>query len=103
MKYNLKTSSGLADVGVPHGVEDGPRTTPRCVGRVWKKFQITNFYMPNNISSIKYPLKSVPGLADVGVPQGGEDGPRTPAPRSGSKITAYHVDQHEKLMGLDVQ
>ena len=64
---------------------------------------MTNFYMPNNMSSMKYPLKSVPGLADVGVPQGGEDGPRTPAPGFGSKITAYHIGQHEKLKGLDVQ
>ena len=52
---------------------------------------------------MKYALKSVPGIADVGVPQVGEDGPRTPAPGSGSKITAYHVDQHEKLKGVDVQ
>ena len=100
MKYALKSFPALADVGVPHGVEDGPRTTPRCVGRVWKKFQMTNFYRPNNISSMKYALKSVPGLADVWVPHGVEDGPRTLAPGSRSKIYAYHVDQHEKLKGL---
>ena len=46
--------------------------------------------------------KSVPGLADVGVPHGDEDGLRTPAPGSGSKIYECHVDQHEKLKGLDV-
>ena len=45
---------------------------------VWKKFQITNFDMPNNISCMKYALKSIPDLADVGVPHGDEDGPRTP-------------------------
>ena len=39
---------------------------------------MTNVDMPNNISSMKYALKSVPGLADVGVPQGDGDGPRTP-------------------------
>ena len=61
---------------------------------------MTNFNMPNNVSSMKYALKSVPGLADVGVPHGVEDGPRTLAPGSGSKIYAYHVDQHEKLKGL---
>ena len=77
MKYALKLVPGLADVGVPHGVEDGPRTTPRCVGRIWKKFQMTNFIIPNNSCSMKYALKSVPGLADVGVPHGVEDGPRT--------------------------
>ena len=33
-------------------------------------------------------------------PHGVEDGPRTLAPGSGSKIYAYHVDQHEKLKGL---
>ena len=43
-----------------------------------KKFQITNFTMPNNISSMKYPLKSDPGLTDVGVLHGDGDGPRAP-------------------------
>ena len=43
-----------------------------------KKIQMTNFTMPNNISSIKYALKSVPGFADVGDPQGDGDGPRAP-------------------------
>ena len=79
MKYALKSVPGLADVGVPHGDGDGPRTPPRCMGQVWKRFQMTNFIMPNNISSMKYALKSVPGLADVGVPHVGEDGSRTPA------------------------
>ena len=44
---------------------------------VLKKIQMTNFTMPNNISSMKDALKSIPGLADVGVPHG--DGPRTSA------------------------
>ena len=35
---------------------------------------MTNFTMPNNISSMKDALKSIPGLADVGVPQGDGDG-----------------------------
>ena len=69
-------------------------------GEVRKKFQMTNFTMPNNSCSMKYALKSVPGLADVGVPHGDEDGPVTLAPGSGSKMCAYHVDQHEKLKGL---
>ena len=34
-------------------------------------------------------MKSVPGLADVGVPHGDEDGPITLAPGSGSKIPGY--------------
>ena len=58
--------------------------------------------MPNYISSMKYALKSVPGLADVGVPHGDGDGPRTPAPNSGSKMDACPVDQHEKLKGLSM-
>ena len=62
---------------------------------------MTNFTMVNNISSMKYSLKSVPGLADVGALHGDEDGPRALAPGSGSKIHAYHVDQGEKLKGLD--
>ena len=72
-------------------------------GEVRKKFQMTNFTMPNNSCSMKYALKSVSGLADVGVPHGDEDGPGTPAPGSGSKKYAYHVDQHEKLNRWDVQ
>ena len=68
---------------------------------VRKKFQMTNFTMPNNTYSMKYALKSVPGLADVEVPHGGGDDPGNPAPGSGSKIRAYHVDQGEKLKGLD--
>ena len=39
----------LADVWVSHGVEDGSRTPPRSMERVWIKFQITNFTMPNNV------------------------------------------------------
>ena len=78
IKYALKPVPGLADVGVPHGMEDGPRTIPRCVGRVWKKFQMTNFIMPNNSCSMRYALKSVPGPADVGVLHGDGDGPRAP-------------------------
>ena len=50
---------------------------------------------------MKYALKSVPGLADVGVLHGDEDGPIAPAPGSGSKIRAYYVDQHKKLKGQD--
>ena len=76
MKYAPKTVPGIADVGVLHGDGDGPRTPPRCLELVRKKFQMTNFTIPNNTSSMKYALKSVPGLADVGVPHG--DGPRTP-------------------------
>ena len=78
MKHALKSDPGLADVGVPHGDGHGPRTPPRCMGRVWKKFQMTNFDMPKNVSFMKYPLKSVPGITDVGVPHGDGDGPRTP-------------------------
>ena len=78
MKYALKSVPGLADVGVPHGDGDGPRTPPRCMEGVWKKFQVTNFNMPNKVSYMKNALVSVPGLPDVGVPHGDGDGPRTP-------------------------
>ena len=81
MKHAPKSVPGLADVGVPHGDGDGrPRTPPRCMEGVRKKFQMTNFTMPSNVSSMKYALKSDPGLAGVGVPHGDGDGPRT-APR----------------------
>ena len=45
-------------------------------GGVRKKFQMTDLTMPNNLSFMKYPLKSVPGLADVGVLHGDGDGTR---------------------------
>ena len=63
---------------------------------------MTNGTMPNNVSSMKYFLKSVPGLADVGVPPGVEDCPRSLASGYGSKKCAYHIDQHEKLKELNV-
>ena len=78
MKYALKLVPGLADVGVPHGDRHGPRTPPRYMEGFWKKCQMTNFIMPSNVSFMKYAEKSVPGLADVGVPHGDGDGPRTP-------------------------
>ena len=75
MKYALKSVSGLADVGVPQGIGDGPRAPSRGLEGVRKKFKMTNYYRPNNVSSMKYALKLVPGLADVGVPHGVGDGP----------------------------
>ena len=99
----MNTVPGLADVGVLQGDGDGPRTPPRCLEGIRKMFQITNLTVPNNFSFMKYAEKSVPGIADVGVPHGDGDGPRTPAPGSRSKIHAYHVDHHAKLKGLSVQ
>ena len=64
---------------------------------------MTNLSILDNFSFMKYAEKSAPGLADVGVPRGDEDGPRTQARRSGSKMAAYYVDQYEKLKGLSVQ
>ena len=80
------------------GIGMSPELHPD-VGGVWKKFQMTNFTMPNNLSSMKYALKSVPGLADVGDPHGGEDCSRTPARGSRSKKHTHHIDQREKLKG----
>ena len=77
LKHALKSVTGLADVGVLQGDGDGPRAPPRCTEGVWKKFQMTNFDMPTNVSYIKNALISAPGLADVGVPHGDGDGPRT--------------------------
>ena len=82
MKYALKLTPDLADVRVLNGDGDGPRTPPRCLEVVRKKFQMTNLTLTNNFYYIKYALKSVPGLAEVGVLQGDGDGPKTPAPGS---------------------
>ena len=83
MKYPLKSVPGLADVGVLQGDGDGPRPSPRCLVGVRNNFQMTNFTVPNNSCSMKYALKSVPGLADVGVLHGDGDGPRAPPRCSG--------------------
>ena len=50
MKYALKSVPGLADVGVQHGAGDGPKTPPRCLQVVRKKFQMTIYTIPNNFS-----------------------------------------------------
>ena len=70
MTYALKSVPGLADVGVLHGDEDGPRTPPRCLEAVREKFQLTNLNVTNNFFFMMHSLKSVPGLADVEVPHG---------------------------------
>ena len=62
-------SLALLMLGSPMGMGMVPELQLDVQG-VQKKFQITNFTMPNNNSSMKYALKSVPGLADVGVPMG---------------------------------
>ena len=56
MKNALKSVPGLADVGVTHGDGDCPRPPPRFLEAVMKKFQMTNFDVPNNISSLKHAL-----------------------------------------------
>ena len=56
-----------------------PELHPDVWGGSEKKIQMTNFTMPNNISSMKYAPKSVPGLAGVGVPNGVGDDPRVSA------------------------
>ena len=48
-------------------INKAPELPPDVHG-VWKKFQMTSFTMPNNMSLMKSALKSVPGLADIGVP-----------------------------------
>ena len=79
LKYALKSVPGFADVGVPHGDGDGPITPPGCLEVVRKKIQFTNLTIPNNFSYMKYAVKSVPGLAEVGVPHG--DGESRAPPR----------------------
>ena len=54
------------------------------VPRGQEKFQMNNFTMTNNNSSMKYPFKSDPGLPEVRVPHGDGDGPRAPPDVRGS-------------------
>ena len=56
-KYALKSVPDLADVGVPQGDGDGPRTAPRCLMGSEIFFQMTNLTMPNNMSFMKYALE----------------------------------------------
>ena len=59
--------------------------------QVWKKFQMTNFTMLNNVSSMKYALISVSGLADVGVPHG--DGwPQNSTQMYGASLEKVFID-----------
>ena len=85
-----------------HGDGYGLTNPTRCLVRS-EKIRMTNFIMLSNSCSMIHALKLVPGLANVGVPHGDGDGRVAPAPGSGSKNCAYHVDQHEKLNGWDVQ
>ena len=70
LKYALKSVPGLADVGVLHGDGDGPRTPPRWLEGVWKKFQMTNLTMPNNFSFMKYAENQSLALLMLGSPMG---------------------------------
>ena len=85
-------------LGSPMGMGMVPEVHPDVRG-VLKKFQKTNFTIPSNCCSMEYALKSVPGLADVGDPHGGEVCSRTPARGSRSKKHTHRVDQREKLKG----
>ena len=64
-------------LGFPMGMGMVPELNPDVRG-VRKISKMTNFTISNNTSSMKCALKSVPGLADVGVPHGVGDGPRAP-------------------------
>ena len=72
MKFALKYVPGLADVGLGFPMRMGlaAELNPDVL-RGQEKILKINFTMPNNISSMKYALKSVLGLADVGVPRMG--------------------------------
>ena len=86
-------------LGSSMGMGMAPELDPDVM-RGLEKFQMTNFTMPNKTYSIKCALKSVPVLADVGVPHGDGDGPVTSASGSRSKMCTYHVVQQGKLKGL---
>ena len=59
---------------------------------------MTNFIMPNNISSMKYALTSVLGLADVGVSHGDKDGPRTPSRSMGQVCKKFQMTNFIMLL-----
>ena len=65
-----------------------------------KKFQMTNFDMPNNISYLKHALKSVTGLADVGVLQGDGDGPRAPSRCMEGGMKKFQMTNYDMKISL---
>ena len=85
MKYAINSVPGFADTGVPHGDGGGPQNSTQMSRGIRIKFLVAIITMPNSISSLKYALMSVPGLADVWAPHGIGDGPRSPTrcPRGG--------------------
>ena len=58
------------------GMEKTPELDTLMIRGVRKKFQMTYLTLSNNIPSMKYSLKSVPGPADVGALHADGDGPR---------------------------
>ena len=62
-------------LGSSKGVRMAPKLDPDDM-RGLEKFQMTNFKMPNKTYSMKCALKSAPGMADVGIPNGVENGLR---------------------------
>ena len=98
MKNALILVLGIADVGVLNGDGDDLRTPPRCQKGVKKKFQMTNFTMPNNSCSMKYALISVPGLANVGVLHGDGDGPRCPGDPEKFQMTNFSMTNNMSSM-----
>ena len=98
-----KSVPGIADVGVPHGDGDGPRTPPRCLegsGKIFKRLLLLclTIYLLWNML-----LNQSLALLMLGSPMGMDgDGPVTLALGCESKKCAYHVDQHEKLKELNV-
>ena len=73
----MKRALALLMLGSPMELGMAQELQPDVQG-VWKIFQMTNFTMPNNMSHMKYALKSVPGIADVGVLHRNRVGIRTP-------------------------
>ena len=71
------TVPGLVMLGSSMGMGTAPELHPD-VWRDQEKFLMPNLTVLNNFCFMKYALKSVPGLADVGVLHGVGDGPRTP-------------------------
>ena len=98
-KFLKNQSLAMLILGLPMELGMAPEL-PQMSWGIWKKFKMTNLTMPNNSSSMNNALKSILGLADVGVPHGDGDEPLSLAQGSGSKMCAYHVVQQGKLKGL---
>ena len=82
MKYSINSVPGFADAVSPNGDGGWPQDSTQMSRGVRIKFLLAIITMPNNISSKKYSVNSVPGFADAVSPNGDGGWPQDCTPMS---------------------